>query len=444
MSYFTLIYLKLKGMKTKMSIFCIVLFIILMILGIPIAVSLGISCVATLYFFTDIPLNLIAQSMFSSMNSFVMAAVPLFVFAGIIMDEGGVADKIYNFSNSAVGWIHGGLGHVNILTSLIFAGMSGSSVADIASTGKIEINQMHKHGYLKEYAAALTISSSMLASIIPPSILMVVAASVANVSVGKALFGGLVPGIIIGIAFMIYNYIYCKKHNIGDKIPFDIKNLLKNFVVAIPALLAPIMLLGGMFTGFFTPTEAAGIAVLYAILISMFVYKGIKLSDLPNMLFRTTKTTGTILFIAVTAKAATWIFEYDGLPARVAAAITSLSSNTTIVMFIIFAFLIVLGMFMDATAAIYMVVPILLPAVISVGIDPLFFVIFLVLCLTLGLITPPVGVCLYTCSNVVNLKIESIISQLMPWIIITIIILAIFILFPELVMSPIYWLFPEL
>ena len=209
MSYFTLIYLKLKGMKTKMSIFCIVLFIILMILGIPIAVSLGISCVATLYFFTDIPLNLIAQSMFSSMNSFVMAAVPLFVFAGIIMDEGGVADKIYNFSNSAVGWIHGGLGHVNILTSLIFAGMSGSSVADIASTGKIEINQMHKHGYLKEYAAALTISSSMLASIIPPSILMVVAASVANVSVGKALFGGLVPGIIIGIAFMIYNYIYC-------------------------------------------------------------------------------------------------------------------------------------------------------------------------------------------------------------------------------------------
>ena len=161
------------------------------------------------------------------------------------------------------------------------------------------------------------------------------------------------------------------------------------------------------------------------------------------MLFRTTKTTGTILFIAVTAKAATWIFEYDGLPARVAAAITSISSNPTIIMFVIFAFLIVLGMFMDATAAIYMVVPILLPAVVSVGIDPLFFVIFLVLSLTLGLITPPVGVCLYTCSNVVDLKIESIIPQLIPWIIITIIILAIFILFPELVMTPVTWFFPD-
>lgn len=424
-----------------MSITLIIIFIALMIFGVPLAVSLGIASVATLAIFTDTPLNLIIQSMFSSMNSFLMVAVPLFILAGILMDEGGVADKIFNFANALVGWSHGGLGNVTVLSSIIFAGMSGSSVADVASVGKISISAMHKNGYPLEYATSLSLITSMLATIIPPSILMVVAGSVANISIGQALFAGIVPGLIVAGIFMLYNYYHCKVNHIGTKVNFNIRNLAIQFAKAIPALLVPIILLGGMLSGYFTPTEAAGIAVLYTFIVSMFIYKNIKFRQLPDILFRTAKTTGTILFIAVTAKPAAWIFEFDGLPVRVASAIGSLTHSPLFIMLILYAFLILVGMFMDATAAIYILVPILLPTVKSVGIDPIFFIVFMVITLAFGLVTPPVGVCLYAASNVTGLKIETLIKHSMPWIIMTAVTLLIFIIFPQIVTVPIGWFF---
>jgi tripartite ATP-independent transporter DctM subunit len=391
-----------------------------MFLGIPVAVSLGFSSVMTLVLFTDIPLTLISQSMFSSMNSFIMVAVPLFILAGNIMDKGGVGDKIFNFANSMVGWMPGGLGHVNIVTSLIFAGMSGSSVADVAGLGVLEMSAMEKHGYDKEYSAAITVATSTLATMIPPSILMIVAASVANVSVGKALVGGVIPGVLISVVFMVYNYLYCKKNGIGDKAKFSLEIFFKSMIISIPAMLVPVIILIGMFTGIVTPTEAAAIAVVYSTIISLTIYKGFTLKSIPRLLINTTKTTGTILFIAVTAKSANWIFEFDGLPAKIATSITSLTSNPILIMLVVLMFLVVVGMIMDATAAIYIVVPILLPAVTSVGVDPLFFVIFLVLSLALGLITPPVGVCLYAATSVTGLRLEQIVPKLMPWIFILI------------------------
>lgn len=426
-----------------MSIFLIVAFFVLMFLGIPVAISLGVASVAALYFMSSIPLSLITQSMFSSMNSFIMVAVPLFILAGNLMDRGGVGDKIFGFANSMVGWMPGGMGHVNIVTSLIFAGMSGSSVADVAGLGVLEINAMEKRGYDKEYATAITVATSTLATLIPPSILMIVAASVANVSVGKALIGGLIPGVIVSVVFMVYNHLYCIKHKIGDKSRFDFRILVKTFLVAIPALFVPIIILVGMFSGIVTPTEAAVIAVLYSTFISLFFYKGIHFKNLPRLLVNTTRTTGTILFIAVTAKAANWIFEYDGLPARIAAGITSFSTNPIIVMLVVMVFLVITGMIMDATAAIYIVVPILLPAVTAVGIDPLYFTIFLVLALSLGLITPPVGVCLYAASNVTGLKLEQIVPKLTPWIIILVLSLTLFAVFPSIVTVPLYFAFPQ-
>lgn len=424
-----------------MSIFLIVLFFILMFLGIPIAISLGFSSVVTLILFTDIPLSLITQAMFSSMNSFIMVAIPLFILAGNIMDRGGVGDRIFSFANSMVGWMTGGLGNVNIVTSLIFAGMSGSSVADVAGLGVLEISAMEKHGYNKKYATAITVATSTLATLIPPSILMIVAASVANVSVGKALIGGIIPGIFISVIFMVYNYLYCRKNKVGNKRKFDFKLLLESFFVSIPALFVPVIILIGMFTGFVTPTEAAAIAVVYSAIISLLIYKGIKVKDLPSLLRDTTRMTGTILFIAVTAKAANWIFEYDGLPAKLAKSITSISTNPIIIMLVILVFLVFLGMIMDATAAIYIVVPILLPVVTAVGIDPLFFVIFLVLALSLGLITPPVGVCLYAASNVTKLRLEDIIPELTPWIIMLVLSLVVFAVFPELITVPLDYVF---
>ncbi|MBW8382266.1 MAG: TRAP transporter large permease [Youngiibacter sp.] len=425
-----------------MSIFLISLFFVLMFLGIPVAVSLGFSSVLTLAIFSDIPLTLISQSMFSSMNSFIMVAVPLFILAGNIMDKGGVGDKIFNFANSMVGWMPGGLGHVNIVTSVIFAGMSGSSVADVAGLGVLEMSAMEKHGYDKEYSAAITVATSTLATMIPPSILMIVAASVANVSVGKALVGGVIPGLMIAVIFMVYNHFYCKKHKMGDRTKFSFEIFLKSLLISIPAMLVPVIILVGMFTGIVTPTEAAAIAVVYATIISLTVYKGFTLREIPRLLISTTKTTGTILFIAVTAKSANWIFEFDGLPAKIAASITSITSNPILIMLVVLAFLVVVGMIMDATAAIYIVVPILLPAVTSVGVDPLFFVVYLVLALALGLITPPVGVCLYAATSVTGLRLEQIIPKLMPWIIIFIFALAMLAVFPGIIMGPLNFLFP--
>jgi len=358
-----------------------------------------------------------------------------------LMDEGGVAEKIFNFANALVGWSHGGLGNVTVLSGVIFAGMSGSSVADVASVGRISISAMSKNGYPLGYASALALITSMLATIIPPSILMVIAGSVANISIGQALFAGVIPGLIVAGVFMLYNYYHCRKNHIGTKVHFELKNLGRQFVIAIPALLVPVILLGGMLSGWFTPTEAAAIAVFYTLIISVLVYKNINPRQLPNIFFRTCKLTGTILFIAVTAKPAAWIFEFDGLPAQVAATIGGLSQSPVVIMLILYAFLLLVGMFMDATAAIYILVPILLPTVIAVNIEPVFFIVFLVITLALGLVTPPVGVCLYAMASVSGLSLETLIKETMPWMIVTTIALLLFIIFPDIITVPIAWFF---
>lgn len=424
-----------------MSITLLIIFMLLMFVGVPIAVSLGAASVIVIYFMTDLPLTLVAQSMYTSMNSFIMVAVPLFILCGSLMDEGGVADKIYDLADAAVGWIYGGVGHVSVLVSMLFAGMSGSSVAAIASIGKMSINALTKKGYPKGYATAINLTGSMLATVIPPSILMIVAASTANISIGQALMAGLVPGIIMGIIYMVYNFIYCKKNGIGDKSKFSLSRLIKAFLKAVPALISPIILLGGVFTGIYTPTEGAAIGVAYTIFIAIYIYRSLKWADIPKIIIKNAMATGTILFVAITAKPAALIFELDGLPTLLANQIINISSHQIVIMLIVFLFLILVGMFMDATAAIYILVPILLPAVTSVGVSPLFFVVFLVITLALGLITPPVGVCLYAASNVTGMSIEDIIKASVPWLILTIVILILFIIFPNIILMPVNLIF---
>ncbi len=420
-----------------MSVAIIVIFLVLMFLGVPIAVSLGAASVIVMIFASDLPLNMAAQSMFTAMNSFIMVAVPLFILCGSLMDEGGIADRIYDLAEALVGWIYGGLGHVSVVVNMLFAGMSGSSVAAIASIGKMSINALEKKGYPKDYATAINLSGSMLASVIPPSILMINAAATANVSIGQALLAGLIPGIIIGIIFMIYNYIYCKRHKIGDRTPFVAKKLGKAFVRAIPALLTPVILLGGVYTGFYTPTEGAAIAVVYTTLVSIYVFKAITWKDIPRIVIKNARSTGTILFVAIAAKPASLLFEIDGLPSRVAEMIAGISDNRIVILMVLYIFLIFVGMFMDATAAIFILVPILCPAVQAVGVSPLFFVVFLVITLSFGLITPPVGVCLYAAENVTGLPLEKIIKASVPWIALIAVSLVLFIIFPQIIEGPV-------
>ena len=424
-----------------MSIFILILFMILMLLGIPVAVSLGAASIAAIIVYDTSTIASAVKLMYSSMNSFTMVAVPLFFLAGVLMEKGGVAQQIFDFCEDIVGWIAGGLGHVNILTSILFAGMSGSSVADVASIGALCANAMIRSGYPAPYAWGTTLASSMLASVIPPSILMVVAASVAQVSMGKALFAGIIPGVTLGVIMMVYNYIYCKKNQIGHVIPFKASKLGKSFLSALPALLVPVILLGGMYTGYFTSTEAAAICVLYTLIVSMLIYRKLKVKDLPDIFMQVAKNTGTVLFVAITAKPAGQLFTLDGFPAQVSKAITGISSNSIIVMLLIFLLLTVIGMFMDATAAIYIFMPILLPTATSVGVDPLFFVVFMVIALSFGLITPPVGVCLYAAINVSGLTMEKITKGLAPWLILLFLALLLFIIFPQMITVPIGILF---
>lgn len=420
-----------------MSIALLLLFLGLSALGVPLAVALGLASVAVIMMFTSTPIDLLSQSMFSAMNSFLLVAVPLFILVGHFMERGRVAERIFDFAEAMVGWMPGGLGHVNVVSSVIFGGISGSSVADIASVGAIEIKAMERHGFPKSYAVGMTLVTSTLSSIIPPSILVVIAGSIANVSIGTLLVAGLIPGLFIAFVFMVFNHFYAVHYGYNPPTPFNLRLVVTTGLRAILPMLTPVILLGGIVNGFFTPTEAAAIAVLYTMFLSVIVYRSIPPAEIWNILVETARASGTILFIAATAKLAAWVFAFDGLPVQVADFLASISTGPTMALFLIFLFLIVVGMFMDAIAAMFILIPVLLPPALKMGIDPMHFLIVTVITLTLGLVTPPVGVCLFAVAQVAKMRIEDVIrGSMIPVGILTAAILAL-VLFPALTVGPI-------
>lgn len=421
----------------NMSLALLLLFFFFFMVGVPLPVSLGAAGVSVLCIYTDMPLDLLSNSMFSAMNSFMLVAVPLFIMVGIVMDRGGVAERIFDFANALMGWLPGGLGHVNVLASLIFGGVSGSSVADVASLGRIEISAMTKNNYSRGYAVGLSLTTSVLASIIPPSILMIIAGSTANESIGLLLIAGVVPGVFMALCFMVYNHFYTRVKGMGTHVPFSWPNLKRATIRALPPMLTPLILLYGIFDGRFTPTEAAGIAVFYTLLLSIVFYRTMKIRELPGVFWETAKSTGTILFIAATAKLAGWVFTYDALPVKMAEFMSSITSNPTLLLLIVFAFLIIVGMFMDAIASLYILIPVLLPPLKGLGVDPIHFLVVLVLALTLGLVTPPVGVCLYAAAQVAEMDIEDVIKGTFWLTIMIIIAITLIILFPGIVTWPV-------
>ena len=420
-----------------MSIALLLLFLGLSALGVPLAVALGLASVAAIMMFTSTPIDLLSQSMFSAMNSFLLVAVPLFILVGHFMERGRVAERIFDFAEAMVGWMPGGLGHVNVVSSVIFGGISGSSVADIASVGAIEIKAMERHGFPKSYAVGMTLVTSTLSSIIPPSILVVIAGSIANVSIGTLLVAGLIPGLFIAFVFMVFNHFYAVHYGYNPPTPFNLRLVVTTGLRAVLPMLTPIILLGGIVNGFFTPTEAAAIAVLYTMFLSVIVYRSIPPAEIWSILVETARASGTILFIAATAKLAAWVFAFDGLPVQVANFLGSISTGPTMALFLIFLFLIVVGMFMDAIAAMFILIPVLLPPALKMGIDPMHFLIVTVITLTLGLVTPPVGVCLFAVAQVAKMRIEDVIrGSMIPVGILTAAILAL-VLFPVLTLGPI-------
>ena len=266
----------------SMSLFLLIIFFAMSMLGVPLAVALGLAGVATLLLFTPMPFDLLTQTMFSSMNSFLLVAVPLFILVGAVMERGRVAERIFDFAEAMVGWLPGGLGHVNVISSVIFSGVSGSSVADIASVGAIEIKAMERHGFPKGYAVGMTLCTATLSSIIPPSILVVIAGSIANVSIGTLLVAGLVPGLFIAFAFMVFNHFYSVHYGYNPPSPFVLRTVIVTGLSAILPMLTPVILVVGIASGVFTPTEAAAVAVVYVMVLAMLVYRTIPLSEIPG------------------------------------------------------------------------------------------------------------------------------------------------------------------
>ncbi len=420
-----------------MSITLLVVFLGLSALGVPLAVALGLASIAVIYAFTSTPIDLLSQSMFSAMNSFLLVAVPLFIFVGVLMERGRVAEKLFDFAEACVGWMPGGMGHVNVVSSVIFGGVSGSSVADIASIGAIEINAMERHGFPKGYAVGMTLCTSTLSSIIPPSILIVIAGSIANVSIGTLLVAGLIPGLFIAFAFMVFNHIYAVRYGYNPPSPVNFRHIAVTALGAILPMLTPVILLAGIVGGYFTPTEAAAVAALYTLFLAVIIYRTIGPSELPQIIVETARTSGTILFIAATAKLAAWVFTYDGLPQQVGALLAVVSTGPTMVLLLVFLFLIVVGMFMDAIAAMFILIPVLLPPAVSLGVDPMHFLIITVITLTLGLVTPPVGVCLFAAAQVARMSIEDVIKGSLAPMSILVLAILLLVLFPVLTVGPI-------
>ncbi len=419
-----------------MSWVLIGIFLALSLMGIPLAVSLGLAAVIVLYLY-GFDLSIVPQIMTTSMNSFILVAVPLFILAGNLMERGGMSERIFNFATSIVGRWRGGLGHVNVVASMIFGGISGSSVADVASLGPLEIKAMTERKYPKPYSAALMLVTSTLASVIPPSILLIVAAVTAQESVAAALAGGLGPGLLLAALFILINYIITVRRNYGEVVAIGLRQGIRMFLVAIPALVTPVVILYGIFGGFITPTEAAAVGVVYTIFVSALFYRVLRWRNVPVILIQTAKTTGTILFIAMSASIATYVFTVDGLPGQVSEGLLAISNNQVVALALMGLILIVLGMFMDIIAAIFLLVPVLTPAAVAVGLDPIHFLVFMVMALSVGLTTPPVGVCLFAASYVSGLSIERIARAAVPFYVVLLVFLVLIALVPAIVLWPV-------
>ncbi|WP_368234372.1 TRAP transporter large permease [Anaerotruncus rubiinfantis] len=398
-------------------ILLLTVFFVLMLLGMPVSFTMMIS--ALLYLLTHgIPLEIALQTMASSIGeSFVIIAIPFFVLAGTIMNSSGITTKIFNFADVCVGWITGGLGHANILASIIFSGMSGTAVADAAGLGAIELSAMKKAGYDEDFSLAITGASSIIGPIIPPSVPAVVLGVAGSVSIGRLFVGGIVPGLMLGIALGLMVYLACKKRSYTTRSFPRPKEVLHSFCNSFFALLTPVILIGGIMNGIFTPTEAAVIAVFYALVLS-FATHSITIKEIPGFLLDTCYNTVSITFIIASASIFAFVLTVEQVPAKVTNFFMGNVDNKVAAILLINLLLLVIGCFMETMASLTILTPILLPVATAFGMDPVHFGIMMILNLMLGLLTPPVGTVLYVLSGISDTSFERIAKAITPYLLV--------------------------
>ncbi len=390
----------------------------LMVLGLPVASALGATSVITFLILGEAQnMAMLAQRMYSATTGFTLLAIPFFILAGNLMNQGGITVRIFTFARALVGHIWGGLGQVNVVASLIFSGMSGAAVADAAGLGSIEMKAMTDNGYDREFSAAITCASSTIGPVVPPSIPFVIYGSITGVSVGQLFLAGFTPGFLMAIAMMIAVAIVSRRRNYPKEPRASFRTILSTFADALVALGTPVIIIGGILLGWFTPTEAAVVACVYAIVVGMFVYKEVRPKDLPRIFLESISASVKVLFIIAVSGFFGWLLIRQQIPQLALQFILGVSTNPVVVLSIVMLFLIILGCFIEGVAVLVITTPIMLPVIQAIGMDLVQFGVVMILTSMIGLITPPVGMSLYAVSSISGVKIGVLSRELLPYLV---------------------------
>jgi len=395
----------------------IFVFLIVLLAGVPVFIALAGSSLLYTHFIASIPDFVILHRMAGGIDSFPLLAVPFFILAGNLMNSAGITNRIYDFAVALCGWMRGGLAHVNIMGSVIFAGMSGTAIADAAGLGTIEIKAMKDHGYSTEFSVGVTAASATLGPIIPPSLPFVIYGMMANVSIGALFLGGFIPGAVMTIFMMLYVTYCARKYGMGRDQAFNLRTLGVTFIAALPPLLTPVIILGGMTFGWFTPTEAAIAACTWAIILGIFLYRSLNFKQFYKVTMDTIETTAGVLLIVAAASLFGWVLTTTRVTEYAAEALLSYTDNRYVILLLINILLLVVGCFLEPIASISILVPVLMPIINKVGIDPVHFGVVMTLNLMIGLLHPPLGMVLFVLARISKMSIERTTMAILPWLI---------------------------
>jgi len=410
------------------------LLLLLLALNVPVATAFGLTASAFLVLHTDIPLTLIPQQMFGGTDSTVLQAVPFFLLAGALMDKGGISHRLVNFANTLVGWVTGGLAMVSVVASMFFAGISGSAAADSAAIGSVMIPAMERKGYARDFAAALIACAGTIGTMIPPSIPMIIYGVATGASIGALFIAGAVPGILMGLALMAHSYVVSRRRRYTGLAFPTARDAWVSFREAILTLLMPVIIVGGILGGVFTPTEAAAVAVFYSLVLGGLVYRELKWHHLPAILVSTGVGTGIVMFIIATSTAYSWILARQGIPLQLANGFMGISDAPWVFLLLVNGLLLLVGTVMETVPSIIIFAPVLLPLVKQLGIDPVFFGVIMVVNLSMGLASPPSGATLFVSTAIANESLDRVCRAVWPLLASMVAILLLITFVPSLVM----------
>ena len=408
-------------------------FALFLAVGAPIGVALGLSSAIVLYAVLDLPLVVVVQRMFTSVDSFSFMAVPFFMLAGAFMSDGGVTRRIVDFSMALVGALAGGLALVVAVSGMFFAALSGSSAATTAAIGAAMIDEMEKRGYPRSFAAAVVASGGTVGIVIPPSITLVVYGSIANTSIADLFIGGFAPGILMGATMCLVSWVISKKNGYMGEGQFSFMRIIRSFRECFWALMMPVIILGGIYAGIFTPTEAAAVAAVYGALVGFFIYKELTFKNLPKTLYAAAANTTMIMFVVGAANLFGWILTNAQVPHMLAESFASITTSPLVFLMLVNVLLLIIGTLINASAAVVILTPILLPVALGLGIDPMFFGVLMVVNLAIGCITPPVGLDLFVVASITGISIDKVTVKVMPYLIMLLVDLVILTYFPGII-----------